>query len=303
MIDIIITSYNEPKSTLRAVNAFLNQNTDAEFRIIICDPFEEVRDFIKKNVKDKRVGFFLDPGEGKSYALNLLFEKLKSDNKDDILLLTDGDVYVSYNTLKDVSQAFGNQEIGCITGKPVSIDEKDTKFGYWSHLLFSGIDKVRKKLSEEGKFFECSGYLFAIRKGVIDDFPLDVSEDSVIPYLFWKKGYKIKYLPEIEVYVKNPDNFTDWESQKIRNIKGHENLNKFFPDMPRTKTFWNEIKYGFFHTLLFPKNFKEFSWTIELLKSRYKIYHKAFKDLNKEKTYSDGWRETEIKSTKTLDYS
>jgi len=60
MIDIIITSYNEPKSTLRAVNAFLNQNIKERFRIIVCDPFSEVKDFLRKNVKDHRVGFFLD---------------------------------------------------------------------------------------------------------------------------------------------------------------------------------------------------------------------------------------------------
>ncbi len=301
MIDIIITSYNEPKSTLRAVNTFLKQDTKEQFRIIICDPFEEVKEFIKKEIKDNRVGFFLDPGEGKSYALNLLFEKLKSESKDDIFILTDGDVYVSDNAINEISDAFRNSEIGCVTGKPTPVDERNNKFGYWSHLLFSGVHKVRKKLSDEKKFFECSGYLFAIRKGVINDFPLDVSEDSIIPYLFWQKGYKIKYLPSVEVYVKNPDNLKDWENQKIRNIKGHENLSKLFPEMPRTKTFWNEIKYGLFHTLFYPKNFKEFSWTLNLFKSRYKIYNKAFKDLNKKDTYSDGWRETEINSTKMLD--
>lgn len=301
MIDIIITSFNEPKATLRAINAFLNQNTKEEFRIIICDPFPEVGDFLKKNIKDKRIGFFLDPGEGKSYALNLLFEKLNSNDKSDLFILTDGDVYVSNNAINEISNAFKNQEIGCVVGKPVSLDDKNTKFGYWSHLLFSGIDKVRKKLSRQGKFFECSGYLFAIRKGGINSFPIDVSEDSVIPYLFWKNGYKIRYLPNVEVYVKNPDNLKDWQNQKIRNIKGHENLSKLFPEMPRTKTFWNEVKYGFFHTLTYSRSFKQLLWTIKLFKTRYNIYRKAFQELKKQEVYSDGWRETEIESTKPLD--
>jgi len=300
MIDIIITSFNEPKATLRAVETFLKQNTNEKFRIIVCDPFPEVKNFLKKNIKDKKVGFFLDPGEGKSYALNLLFEKL-SGNKNDFFILTDGDVYVSENTINEINKAFEDPEVGCVTGKPVSIDNKDNKFGYWSHLLFSGIDKVRKKLSDKKEFFECSGYLFAIRKGVITDFPIDASEDSVIPYLFWKKDYKIKYVPEAEVYVKNPNNLKDWENQKTRNIKGHENLSKLFPDMPRTKSFFNEIKYGLFHALFYPRSFKQFIWTYQLFKSRYSIYKKAFKDLKKQEVYSDGWRETEIDSTKPLD--
>jgi len=301
MIDIIITSYKEPKATVRAVNTFLNQSTKEKFRIIVCDPFPEVREYLKENVKDKRVGFFLDPGEGKSYALNLLFEKLNSKDTNDIFIFTDGDVYVSENSIDEIANAFKDAKVGCVTGKPVSIDERKNKFGYWSHLLFSGIDKVRKNLSNKEKFFECSGYLFAIRKGVILEFPIDVSEDSVIPYLFWKKDYKIKYLPQVEVYVKNPDNLKDWKNQKIRNIKGHENLSKIFPEMPRTKTFWNEIKYGFFHALFYPRSVKEFFWTIQLFFTRSAIYKQAFKDLKKKQVYSDGWRETEIESTKPLD--
>lgn len=301
MIDILIASYKEPKATLRAVNSFLNQPIEQEFRIIVCDPFPEVRDFFKQNLKDNRVGFFLDPGEGKSYALNLLFNKLNSDNKNDIFILTDGDVYVSENAVTEILKAFEDEEVGCVTGKPVSLDSRETKFGYWSNLLFSGIHKVRKNLAEEKKFFECSGYLFAIRKGVISEFPLDVSEDSVIPYLFWKKGYKIGYAEKAEVYVKNPENLEDWKKQKIRNIKGHENLSKLYPEMPRTKSFWNEIKHGAFYALFYPRSLKEFVYTLKLYYARLNIYLEVFKDLNKKEAYEDGWREKEIESTKTLD--
>ena len=73
MIYVIITSYNEPKATLRAINVFLKQRIK-NIKIIVCDPFPEVKSFIKKNLKDKRISFFLDPGEGKSYALNLLLK-------------------------------------------------------------------------------------------------------------------------------------------------------------------------------------------------------------------------------------
>jgi len=301
MIDIIITSYNEPKSTLRAVKAFLSQKIKQEFRITVVDPFPEVGQFLEKNIKNKNFVFYPDPGEGKSYALNLLFQEYASSNKDDIFILTDGDVYVSENSVKAILNSFENKEVGCMTGKPVPIDNKKTKYGYWSNLLFAGIDRVRKKLSEQKKFFECSGYLFAIRKGVILDFPLEACEDSIIPFLLWKKGYKIEYVPEAEVYVKNPSNWNDWLNQKVRNIKGHENLNKIVPDMPRTKSFWNEIKEGAFFALSYPKNLKEFFWTIELYFARLYLYFKAFKEIKKKESSVDGWRVIETKSTRTLD--
>ena len=71
--------------------------------------------------------------------------------------------------------------------------------------------------------------------------------------------------------------------------------------MPRTKSFKNEVKYGALFAISQAKNIKEFFWIIQLYFARLYIYLKAFKELKKKKEYSDGWRETEIRSTKTLD--
>lgn len=300
MIDIIITSYNEPKATLRAVNAFLEQDIKESFRITVVDPFPEVGEFLKKNIKSKNFDFYLDSGEGKSYALNLLFQEYSSKNKEDLFVLTDGDVYVSPNTLSEILEKFKDEKVGCVTGKPIALDPKGNKYHYWSYLAFKGIHKFRKNLSMKRKFFECSGYLFAIRKGIILDFPTETSEDSIIPYLFWKKGYFIDYADMAEVYVKNPANWKDWVNQKVRNIKAHENLNKIVPGIPRTKSLFNEIKEGLFFAIKQPSNLKELLWTIQLYPARLYLYYKAFRELNG-KSYKDGWREMEINSTKPMD--
>ncbi len=302
MINIIITSYGEPKSTVMAIKCFLEQDIKEKFRIIVVDPFPEAKDYLKQHINNRNVGFFLDPGEGKSYALNMLFEKLYSTNKENIFVLTDGDVYVSNNTISEILNVFKDKEVGCVTGKPVSLNLRDNFFGYASNVAFDGIHRTRLRLSKEGKFFECSGYLLAIRNGVLQGFPLEASEDSIISYLFWKQGYKIKYIPKAEVYVISPKNWKDFKLQKIRNIKGHENLSKIAPDMPRTKTLWNEIKEGFFFALFYPRNLKEVLYTIPLFFTRSYIYIKAFYELKlKKQKYSDGWRKNETKTTKPMD--
>jgi hypothetical protein len=89
--------------------------------------------------------------------------------------------------------------------------------------------------------------------------------------------------------------------QKIRNIKGHENLSKFYPEMSRTKSFFNEIKEGAIFAITQPKTFKQFFWLFELYFARLYIYLKAFSELRKKQTYQDGWREQETVSTKPLD--
>ncbi|MFH1607998.1 MAG: glycosyltransferase family 2 protein [archaeon] len=290
MIDVIITSYKEPESTLKCVGSFLNQDIEEKLRITVIDPFPEVEKLLKNKYKNK-IDFFLDPGEGKSYALNIFLENIYSQNKDDLIIFTDGDVYVSENTVSEIVNAFKDKNVGCVTGKPVALDSKDNIMGFWSNLVFEGIHKVRERLSEQEKFFECSGYLFGIRNGVLKGFPMEASEDGIIPYLFWKESYNIKYLPKAEVYVLNNYNYKKWLKQKIRNIKGHENYNSLAPDMPRTKSFVNEIKQGTFFALAYPQTLKQTYWTILLFGARLHIYLKAFYDIRiKKRKYDDGWR-------------
>ncbi len=301
MIDVVIISYNEPKATLRAVNTFFKQTKSKKIRVTVVDPFPEVEKFLRKNIKDKRFNFILDPGEGKNSAITLVFQEYNSDNKNDLFILTDGDVFVSDNAIEKISKAFKNPKLGCVAGRPVSTDPKNTKYGYWSHFLFSAANKMRKNLSKQNKVFETTGYLQAIRKGVIFECPEGTADDNIIPYLFWKKGYLIKYLPEVEVYVKNPNNWIDWKNQKIRNIKSHEKISRVAPDMPRMKTFYSEAKGGISLFFAYPKKIKEFLWTIQLYLARFFIYGKAFRDIKNKKSYRDDWRETEIASTRPLD--
>lgn len=296
MINIIVTSYNEPEATLKAVNRILSEDIKTEFKVIVADPFIEVEKYLKKNIKDKKFEFFLDPGEGKAQTINILLKKYYSKNKNDLLIFTDGDVFIEKNSIIELIKGFEDSKVGCITGRPVSIDSRKTKYGYWSKFLFSGIDMVRKKLSKDSKFFQCSGYLFVIRNGILKEVPIDVPEDCIIPYLVWKEGYKIVYSDKAIIYIKYPSNWKDWINQKIRTIKAHENITKFYPHMPRTKSLLNEFKEGWFFLFIYPKSFKELFWTLELYFARLYIYFKSFEESKKE-SYDPGWRKIKIKST------
>lgn len=301
MINIIITSYGEPIATAKAIQCFLNQDFKSKFKITVIDPFPAVEQYLKEKFGQK-VEFFLDPGEGKAYALNLFLEKIYSKDSNDIIILTDGDVYVSNNTLEIISKTFTDKKIGCATARPISLNNKNKFFGYASHVTFEGAHNIRLNLSLKEKFFECTGYLFAIRNGVLKGFPIEASEDSIIPYLLWKEGFKIKYLPEVEVYVLNPQNWKDFKLQKIRNIKGHENINNLAPDMPRTKSFMNEIRIGTIFALTYPKNILQILYTFPLFLTRFYIYLKAFYEIHfKNEAYQDGWRVSETSTTKPLD--
>ncbi len=284
---VIITSFKEPKTIGRAIEAFQNQRTKRTFEILVSAPDKETLDVARKY----KVKIFKDEGKGKSTALNLLFKKIKSD----ILILTDGDVFVNDNAVEEILKLFENSRVGCVTGRPVPIENKKTKYGYWANFLFDAAHKIRKKAYQKNEFIECSGYLFAFRKKEINQIPLDVAEDTIIPYFFAEKKYKIAYAEKAEVYVKNVDNLKDWIKQKVRTSKAHETIDRYVDTdkIKRVKSFGNESK-GFFSLFAYSKNLKEFYWSLELIFVRLYMWVVVFWDTKiKNRNYGDNWERVE----------
>ena len=286
MISIIITAYKEP-NIHHAIEAIIRQRIDEEHEIIIAAPDKATLDIAKKyTVHNKRIKLFQDPGKGKSYALNLLLPKLKGR----IIILTDGDIYVGRDSINYLMEKFSNQEVGCVSGHPIPQDSKNNMFGYWSHVLCYSAHRLREARAKKNQFLECSGYLWAFRNGVIKKFPKDVAEDTIVPILFYRKGWKIDYAENALVYVKYPDNIPDFIEQKKRTAKSHETLSLYVNDIPRMKTFFNEIM-GSFIVLGYPKTLTELGYTLWLFPLRLQIwlitfYHKYVKN----DYYHDAWK-------------
>ncbi len=290
MITVIITSFKEPHLVGRAIEAALKNKTKRKYEVLVAAPDEPTAQVIKTYVqKDKRVKYFRDKGQGKVNALNEIFKRVKSE----MLILTDGDIYMSQNAIEALASMLDKKEVGCVTGRPVATNDKKTMFGYWSHLLLdAGAHKIRKELSESNKFLECSGYLFAFKR-LFKKIPTDVAEDSIVPYIIWKQGYQIKYVPEAEVYVKYPDNLKDFIKQRVRTVKSHEKLTKYVPDFPRVKSFFNESKKGSLWAIKYARNGKELLWTVLLFPVRLYIWYKAVKYAKRGKYYADNWERVE----------
>src|SRR3989338_8940241 len=106
-ISVVITSYKEPKTIGKAIEGFLKQDVKVE-EIIVSAPDEETLDVVKKySARNKKVKIFQDPGEGKGYALNQLLLELRGN----IIVLSDGDVYVNENSLKYLLEPFKDPKV------------------------------------------------------------------------------------------------------------------------------------------------------------------------------------------------
>jgi len=271
---VLITAYKEPHLIGRCVDSFKQPGVD---EIIVMCPDDETAQVARAH----GATVAQDPGKGKSYALNQFLK----DRKETIgnLIMTDGDVYVSDNAVHEMVQILDEIElVGCVTGRVVPTNDPTTKWGYMAHALALGAHKERFRRYRASLHLEASGYLWAIRKGSITEFPLDVAEDSIVPLLLREKGLSTAYAHRAIVYVKYPETLEDFVKQKIRTAESHANLDKYIKNPPKMKSFLKESVRGL--PILAAKTAREIGWTVQLIFLRLKIWMKA-----KKGKYQDGW--------------
>lgn len=276
MISIIITAWEEPEEIKECLKRFTNQrNLKEDYEILVTAPDDPTKKEVMKYGKKypKKIKFILQPREkGKNEMINLLMKKAKGD----IFIFTDGDVFVNETALAEISKVYEDSKVGACTGRIIPQNSRKTLFGYWAHLLTYGAHKIRKERHNRKEFLECSGYLYSIKKGLIDKIPLDVAEDSIMPLMIWKKNYQVAYADKAIGYVLYPENFNKWISQKIRTAKSHEFLDKYGGKKILMKTFKNELLKGLSWSFFYPRTIKEVYYTFLLMLARFESWRRFF---------------------------
>lgn len=260
MLSIVITAYKEP-SIAKAIESIVNQKIQ-NYELLCLAPDEETGKIIIDFAKTyKQIKYIKDSGEGKYSALNLAIK----ESKGDILIFTDGDVWLGDNAINKMADALNSAAVA--TGRVVSAEERNNMYGYWSHLLTDIGDKVRKERIAKNLPITITGYLWGFKKGVINELPLDIAEDVYASYYAFQNKWRVAYVPDAEVFVKYPKNFSEWSEQKIRSIASARNVKKYFSDINEMRGFSKEAS-GIFSVLGYAKNFREFLWTIALIFAR-----------------------------------
>ncbi|HLF54035.1 MAG TPA: glycosyltransferase [Candidatus Nanoarchaeia archaeon] len=289
-VSAIITAFKEPKTIGRAIKAIAMQKVADE--IIISAPDKETLSVARKlSSKYKNIRLVKDEGLGKPAALNLAVSKARGD----ILILTDGDVYVSKDSLRFLMKKLKDRNIGAVSGKPVSLNSKTNKYGFWANMLTMVADEIRKESVANDKRFFCSGYLFAIRKKLFPKLPKNLlSEDGYISHKVYEKEFKIDYAENARVFVKYPDNFSDWIKQKKRSAGGYNQMKILIGTQMRS--FGSESR-GTFRFFKFVRNIQQLWWLLELLSARLYLWYAIYRDVNfKKKSHKELW--LRVESTK-----
>lgn len=290
MIFVVIATYKESKTLAKAIELFLNENISTEFKILVVGPDEETKKVAEQFSRNySQVKYIKDEGKGKPAALNLTFRWIRQTypgiSAKDILVLTDGDVYIKQDSLKKILEPFNDPKIGAVSGHPISSNPRNRMLGFWSHFLTEAAHRMRLRR----KNFPCSGYLYAIRL-VIERIPENtLSEDGLITQIIRDRGYRVVYVPEAEVYVKYPDNWRDWILQKRRATGGYLQISH-----TKMRSFGQEMIGGIKLLFTYPKNLKEFYWLKLLYLARIYLWLIIFWDIKvRKKKFSEIWQRVE----------
>jgi len=216
-----ICAYNEEKTIGRTLENILNQPFPCDYEVLVvasgCTDRtpEAVRGYMQR-CKTIRL---IEERErkGKASALNILLKEAKGD----IIILTDADVLLAREAINNLLQYFSDPQVGAVSGRPVPINKRGDFWGDVAWLSFDAMHSKRVEETSNGKLIHPSGYLYALRRGIIQEVPKDtVTEDLMVGYLTKLKGFKIAYAPNAQVYVKFPTRITDYLIQKIRTRAG-----------------------------------------------------------------------------------
>jgi cellulose synthase/poly-beta-1,6-N-acetylglucosamine synthase-like glycosyltransferase len=302
MTSVIITTYQEPETLKKSLDIILNE-IGGEDEILVVGPDIQTEGVVKRILSSREICgkllYIRDRAEGKPAALNLAFQKARGE----ILVLTDGDVWPEKGFLEKLIRPFNNLTVGAVSGHPVSLNSRNTMFGFWSHFLVEAAHQRRLELSLRGEYLDCSGYLYALRKSLISNFQFPnsvLSEDTFISQHIWQRGYKIAYAPEAKIFVRYPENFKDWILQKRRSTGGY--LQKIRVKNQKLKikkmrSFLKETFYGTYFALAYPKNLKELWYTGLLFLARLYLWLLIFFDHKiLRKKFSKPW--PRVESTK-----
>lgn len=293
---IILTSYKEEETIGKAVEQVICPNRDLwpqiELLIVSADePTLKKAEEVCQKEKFENYKLVRDKGEGKAQAINVAVETITNEeiinpNKD-LLIFTDGDMYVGDAAIKNLLNAITEKgdKIAGVSGHPFSLDSRKTLFGYYSHLFCEAAHQKRLKDNKT----PMSGYLYAIRP-LAGIFPISAevrAEDAYISSKVLDLGREIAYEPKALAYVKFPKNISDWYKQKTRSLGGNVQISQ--------RSIVQDLKM-FLFPVFFARSPKEILWSLLLYPLRLFLWIRIY--FNHKFNGYDTGRWERIESTK-----
>lgn len=211
-----ILIHNEAGNIGRLLQALLNQKLDlvkiAEIIVISSASTDGSDDIVREYAgKETRIRLITEPERrGKSVAINTFLAAAKED----ILLISSGDVIPDEDAVEKMIFPFRDKRIGMTGGRPVPINSPNSFIGYWVNLQWNLHHRIALRSPKLGE-------MVAFRR-VMDSIPADSAVDEAsIEALVSRQNLKLLYVPAAIIHNKGPESIREFIVQRRRIAAGH----------------------------------------------------------------------------------
>jgi cellulose synthase/poly-beta-1,6-N-acetylglucosamine synthase-like glycosyltransferase len=195
-----------------------------KLKIILLDDksTDNSRNISLKTIKDRSLKAQViesQGGKGKARALNWIFPFLESE----ITVISDADALMKEDSLLHITKNFSDRNIGGVTGKIITISDKErfSKTQEDSYRFY--YDIWRNGESNIQSVSVCNGPLMSFRTNLLKKIIIDpeaYADDSDILFKIIRLGYRVIYEPEAVVYERVPLRVKGRLFQKMKRING-----------------------------------------------------------------------------------
>ena len=240
-IGIGIAAHNEEANIGRLLQNLLNQPLEdflvlKEIIAVTSGCTDRTAEIVEEiAAKDKRVKHISEEERrGKSSAVNLI---LKNAQDKDVLVMLSADNLPEKGALNNIikplvgvtNYELRNEKIGAVSSHPVPVNDRNTLFGFISHLLWD----LHYALSLNGNV-KLTGEFYALKPRLVKEIPQVVNDDLYIEYSIKKQGYEIEQALDAVSYMNGPETLKDFMTQRIRVHIGHYQIACMTGYVPQT---------------------------------------------------------------------
>ena len=238
-VTVIIAAYNEERDlAAKLENTLALDYPSSHLEIIVTsdcssDRTDEIaRSYAPRGVRLHRQ----EERHGKTAAQNAAVTKARGE----IIVFSDATTHYRPNVLRLMIPAFADKSVGCVTGRVIYQDEKDSSVGagtqsYWNYEFF-----LKKHESAVCSLIGVCGCMYAVRASAYIPLYNEACSDFIIATTMVEQGLRAVYVPEA-VCTEEPNRQAKKElAARVRIIS------QTFADLWRNRSVLNPFRSGFY---------------------------------------------------------
>jgi len=177
--------------------------------------------------------------KGKSAGMN----ELMSRCNEELVVFSDANVRIDEQALDVFATYFKNPKIGCICGTLI-YEDVDRKVAAQTSSLYWRLEEAIKQLeSDTGSAMGADGALFAIRRSLFREVPVDIIDDMFTSMSILCDGYEIKKAPEALAFERAAQESSEEFRRKKRIACRCINCVRLLRPRLARLSLWNQYKF------------------------------------------------------------